>query len=272
MIKRHPVLWFYLFAFAVSWAGMMPMMLYGRGSFPFTSPAFNALGGLGPTIAAIIVVVALNGRAGIKELFRPLLWGRVGIQWYLAAFLGMPLLAGTGLIMLSLFNGMTPDWGQFGPWVGVLPIFLINLLSNVWEEIGWRGFALPRLQSRHNALTASLIVGVPWAVWHFPLLFDPAHPMSNFPWYWVVINMTAMSVIYAWFYNNTRGSLLLVTLFHAASNTVAFALNTAIPAEAFALHYQYLTLAIVVAAVVAVLVFGAGSLSRQVDMPVAIQD
>lgn len=272
MVRRNPVLWFYLLAFGISWLGMLPLTLYGRGYFPFTSPVFNAIGGLGPTLAAVIVVAALKGRAGVRELFRPLLWGRVGIQWYLAAFLGMPLLAGTGVGLLVLLNDITPDWGQFGPWVGVAPIFLINLLSNVWEEIGWRGFALPRLQSRRNALAASLILGGLWAIWHFPLLFDPTHPMSNFPWYWVVVNMTAMSVIYAWIYNNTRGSLLLVTLFHAASNTVAFALSAAIPAEAFALHYQYLTLAIVAAAVVVVLVFGARSLSRQADAPIAIQD
>jgi uncharacterized protein len=152
------------------------------------------------------------------------------------------------------------------------PIFLINLLSNVWEEIGWRGFALPRLQARYSALTASIFLGVLWAVWHFPLLLDPNNAMSNFPWYVMMVNMAAMSVIYAWIYNSTHGSLLLVTLFHAASNTVAFFLNTTLSSEAFVLHYQYLTLVIVIAAVVVVLFHGAKSLSRQPGAPVVKKD
>jgi membrane protease YdiL (CAAX protease family) len=159
------------------------------------------------------IALALKGWNGIKELFRPLLWGRVGYQWYLVAFLGMALLAGVGLVFLFLLNGTTPAWGQFGPVFMLAPIFLINLLSNVWEEIGWRGFALPRLQVRYSALTASIYLGVLWAVWHFPLLLDPNNAMSNFPWYVMMVNMAAMSVIYAWIYNSTRGSLLLVTLF-----------------------------------------------------------
>jgi uncharacterized protein len=272
MIKRNPVLWFFLLAFGISWLGMLPLTLYGRGIFTFTSPVFNVIGGLGPTIAAVIVVAALRGGDDIKGLFHPLTWGRVGIQWYLVAFLGMVVLAGVGLVFLSLFNDVSPDWGQFGPWFMVIPLFLINLFSNVWEEIGWRGFALPRLQTRHNALTASLILGALWAIWHFPLLLDPSNPMSEFPLFSVLINMIAMSVIYAWLYNNTRGSLLLVTLFHASSNTVAFALDATIPDGAFALHYQYLTIVIVGAAIAIVLATGVGALSRQPGTPIVKED
>lgn len=272
MIKRNPVLWFFLLAFGISWAGMVPLTLYGRDLISFTSPIFNLIGGLGPTIAAVIVAAALKGWGGVKDLFRSLLQGRVGTQWYLVAFFGMALLAALGLVPLFLVQGITPEWGGFGPLFMLAPIFLINLLSNVWEEIGWRGFALPRLQARYSALTASIILGVLWAVWHVPMLMNPQNAMSSFPWYVTLVNMAAMSVIYAWIYNSTRGSLLLVTLFHAASNTVAFFLNVTLSAGAFAVHYGYLTTVIIVAAVIVVWVFGARSLSREPDAPVTITD
>jgi uncharacterized protein len=272
LLKRHPVFWFFLFAFLISWMGMLPLMLYGRGSFPFTSPVFNIVGGLGPTIAAVIVALALKGKAGLKELFWPLLWGRVGIQWYLVAFLGMVLLAGTGLVLLFLFNGTAPNWARFGPLIGIVPIFLLNLVSNVWEEIGWRGFALPRLQARYSALVASLILGALWAAWHLPLLLNPANPMSAFPWFATLINITATAIIYTWIYNNTRGSLLLVTLFHAASNMVAFALSAVLTPEEFGLHYQYLTVTIVAAAILVTLIYGSKALSRKPGTPFVIND
>ena len=272
MIRRNPLPWFFLLAFLISWAGMVPLTLYGRGLLSFTSPLFNIIGGLGPAFAAMIIVMALKGGEGLKELFRPFLLGRVGIQWYLVAFFGMAVLAGAALVLLFRFNGVIPDWMRFGPWFMVLPVFLVNLLSNVWEEIAWRGFALPRLQARFSALAASLILGILWAVWHFPLLLNPKNPMSGYPWHMMVINISAMSIIYAWLYNNTRGSLLLATLFHAASNTVAFILVAALSSEAFALHYQYLTWVIVDAAIVIALAYGANSLSRQADAPVIIRD
>jgi uncharacterized protein len=216
--------------------------------------------------------MALKGGEGAKELFRPLLLWRVGLQWYLVALLGMAVLAGAAMVLLVQLDGISPDWAQLGTWFIVVPIFLINLLSNVWEEIGWRGFALPRLQARYNALIASLVLGVLWAAWHLPLLLDPNNPMSDYPLYTLLINISAMSIIYTWLYNSTWGSLLLATLFHATANTVAFALVTTLSPEAFAMHYQYLTWVIVAAAVAVVLVYGAKSLSRQTDTPVVIRD
>ncbi|MGC8837883.1 MAG: CPBP family glutamic-type intramembrane protease [Anaerolineae bacterium] len=103
-------------------------------------------------------------------------------------------------------------------------VFIAMLLSNVWEEIGWRGFALPRFQERFSDLATALLMGVLWMLWHLPLMLTPASPMSTLPWHWDLLFSLALSVLYIWLYNCTRRSLLLVTLFHAMSNTVAWVL------------------------------------------------
>ncbi len=270
MRKQHAVLWFYVLTFLISWLGMVPLTLHAQGRSPLQSPLLSVFGGLGPTIAAVVVALLVKGKPGLRELFGPLLLARVGMPWYLVAFLGMPFLAAMALGLLILLDAARPDWAAFGPWFGAFPIFLLNLLSNVWEEIGWRGFALPLLQARYSALLSSLVLGILWAAWHAPLLLDPSHPMSTLPWYAFLINVVAISVIYTWLYNNTRGSLLLVTLFHAVSNTVAFVLNAALTEDAFVLHYQLLSGVIVLAAALLTVVYGAGALSRRAEPPHAV--
>jgi len=84
------------------------------------------------------------------------------------------------------------------------------------EEIGWRGYVLPRLQAKHTALAASLILGVIWGFWHLPKFLSHWNTVS---FAWFMVHTLAGSVLYTWMYNGTKGSLLLVTLFHASANT-----------------------------------------------------
>jgi len=103
---------------------------------------------------------------------------------------------------------------------GVLSLFLFSIFpgSALGEELGWRGFALPRLQARRSALTASLIVGAAWGTYHLPLfvLGSPTRPFALFLPF--ALSCVIMSVFYTWMYNGTRGSLLIVVLLHAATN------------------------------------------------------
>jgi membrane protease YdiL (CAAX protease family) len=111
---------------------------------------------------------------------------------------------------------------------GVLSLFLFSILpgSAMGEELGWRGFALPRLQAGRSALTASLIVGAVWGTFHFPLflLGSPVRPFALFLPF--AISSVIMSIFYTWMYNSTRGSLLIAVLLHATTNlplTVVYA-------------------------------------------------
>jgi membrane protease YdiL (CAAX protease family) len=221
-IKRHPIVTFYLLAFVISWLGFVPQTLYSYGLFPFTSFVFLILGNGGPAFAAMIVAWLLGRGKGLRDLFAPLLRWRVRFIWYLVAlFLQAALFVIATGVVLVVAGEPQPDLTKITPPFLPLIILLIQIPINVWEEIGWRGFALPRLQSRHSALLSSLLIGVLWNLWHIPLLLAPDNPMSSFPLVpWFIGNL-ALTVIYTWVYNHTRGSLLILTLLHAAQNAAA---------------------------------------------------
>jgi CAAX protease family protein len=111
----------------------------------------------------------------------------------------------------------SPDWGAYTDWSGLLVTLVSTaVIVGLFEEPGWRGFALPRMQRNHTALWAALVLGVIWSLWHLPELVSNPGEREPVPY---LIAVLAWSVILAWVYNSTRGSLLLVILFHAAINT-----------------------------------------------------
>ena len=222
-IKRYPLVAFYLLAFTITWLGWVPQMLHTYGRFPINNFVFNLLGAGGPTLAAVIVLWALEGRNGPAKLFAALVRWRVSWKWYVIVFLAWFAIAAAALGLGTLFGQTFPPLGRF-TWPALPAIFIAMLLSNVWEEIGWRGFALPRLQEKYGDLSIALIMGLLWSLWHLPLMLDPNSPMSELPWYGELVFSIALTVIYIWLYNHTQGSLFFVSVFHAMSNTVAFIL------------------------------------------------
>ena len=216
-VRQQPLIAFYALAFAITWLGWVPQAAHSHGLFPFDSPLFYILGGVGPLLAAFIVLSVLRGKSDYEDLFRPLMRWRVGVIWYLVALFGY---AALWIIAITLRGELATELEKLGPPLALIQVFLVSLLAAVPEEVAWRGFALPRFQARYNALTASLIVGVLWALWHLPLLLTQGTVMSSYPLVPYLFKVVAVSVIYTWIFNSTRGSLLIVTLFHAASNTV----------------------------------------------------
>lgn len=186
----------------------------------------------GPTVAALVLTWRTDGRAGVRRLLARLVRVRVPVRWYVTTLIpvGLGLL---GWWLLRTTAGAGP-LGQFGGDLGTLPfpvivaLFLISSLGSgaIAEELGWRGYALPRLQSRFGALRASLLLGSVWAVWHLPVfaLMDAGSTLS-FEWY--LPRLLAISVILTWVFNHTRGSVLHAVLLHAAVNgTEAFVSGT----------------------------------------------
>lgn len=216
-MRKYPVAWFYILAFGLSWLGMISGVLASRDIPPFDSHYFQFLFifyAIGPALAAVIVSQAAHGKRGVQNLLKGLLRWRVGLGWYVVAVLGaagflLVAQAVTKLLGLSVTIAM--------PQVNLSILgFTVNFLANTCEEIGWRGFALPHLQKRHNALIVTLIVGVLWGLWHLPLIFL-AGPMSEYPLLWF-ISIVANAFVYTWIYNSTKGSILLVALFHGSGN------------------------------------------------------
>jgi len=262
-MRRHPLVSFFVLAFVISWLGWIPQAAYSNGLFPFDSPLFSLLGLGGPTFAALIVTLVLAGKAGVRDLFAPLLRWRVGIVWYSVALFWQPVILLAAIGFGVLFDKPTPDFGKISPWFIVFPILLITLLMNLWEEVGWRGFALPRLQARHSALISSLIIGVLSGLWHLPLFLDNNNPMSTFPFIAWFIGIVASSVLYTWLYNNTKGSLLIVSVFHAAGNTATGAVFIAFSGDISVQDFLLVTGMTCLAALTIVAIFGPERLSRQ---------
>lgn len=217
LIQQHPLASFLVLAYAISWLLWLPLVVSGDDSPTGLGFVLLLLGSLVPSSVAILLVGILHGKAGVRTLLRRLLIWRVGVGWWVAVVLLSTL--ALGAVGLSvLFGGDSPDLTVTIPGVVVLFVFFIFPGSASGEEIGWRGFALPHLQAVRSALGASVVLGVAWGVWHLPLYLTGAdiRPLSLFgPW---VLLTVAASVIYTWIYNGTGGSLLMVVLFHAASN------------------------------------------------------
>jgi membrane protease YdiL (CAAX protease family) len=211
LVKRHPLIAFFVLAFALSW---WPWILYAFGPSPTPIASF------GPFLAALVVLAITQGKSGIGGLLRRMVRWRVGIRWYAVALL-LPVgiaLAATALNVL--LGAQAPSAADLGGWTGLFSIFAVRLLipgtGGAWEEPGWRGFALPSLQAGRSALVASLILGAVWALWHLPLVVATGQ-MGG----WDIVSILAWTLVLTWVYNGTGGSVLIIMLFHAMFNTVS---------------------------------------------------
>jgi uncharacterized protein len=217
LVRRHPIISFFVLTYAAAWMLWAPLVIF-RDRIP--GPVYFVLlvlGSLVPSTVGVLFVALLRGRSGVRTLFGRLLHGRVGLRWYLAvvALSVLPLCA---VWVSILLGGPAPVVAATIPAVVVTFLFSIFPGSALGEELGWRGFALPRLQAGHSAVAASLIVGVAWGTYHFPLflLGSPTRPLALFLPF--AISAVIMSIFYTWMYNGTGGSLLIVVLLHATTN------------------------------------------------------
>lgn len=165
------------------------------------------------------------GKKGNVKLVKGFLIWRVGWIGYLAAFLLLPTIYLSAVLINAVLAGSPIDFSTvaahmiFGASAKlstfILPFFIFDFLTN-GEEMGWRGYVLPRLQAKHSALVSSLILGVIWALWHLPRYLAPENTSL---FVLGTLKILAEPILYTWLYNNTKGSLLLTTIMHAAGNT-----------------------------------------------------
>jgi CAAX protease family protein len=203
-VRRHPLVSFFILAYVLTWP-LIPLVSL--------SPLWGFPALFGPALAAIVVAAVADGKAGLKDLLGRVLRWRVGARWYAVA-LGLPAvlaLAAAGL-HLALGAGSSIEFG------GLSVLNFVVFVLIVGEELGWRGYALPRLLARRSALSASLILGVLWGAWHLPTFFVPGAPQYGLPLSAFMLLTVAYSVVFSWVYLHTRGSVLISTLLHGAIN------------------------------------------------------
>ena len=211
---------FLCICYAVTWATAVPWFRARTDILPFELPMWGSLGTVfGVALAAVLVVAASDGRAGVRDLARRSLRWRVGARWYLLAVLGLPVVVLAGAIALfgtAALEALADDWRLL--LTRVLPVLLLQLaLFQLAEEVGWMGFLQARLQDRHGPLKASLLVTVPFALWHLPDMFAQVGLATAL----LLLPILAAAhlcarVVLGWLYNATGASVLLVAVFHAS--------------------------------------------------------
>jgi uncharacterized protein len=201
----------------------------------------------------------------VRDLLARLVRWRVGLLWYAAA---LALMAALSYLTLAIGAVIQPDSpariGQDASLSAAVLYFFTNL-PNMWltEETAWRGFVLPRLQLNDNALTASLIVGALWGLWHIPLFLTPGSFQAQMPFAGFLISALATSVLTTWIFNHARGSVLVAAIFHSATD--AAILYTGVMASGPGLFWTFV-IVLCLAALVVTVVEGPARLMRRQEM------
>src|SRR5579883_335876 len=215
VVRRHPLVFYFLLAYGFTGG-------YSLVFYVLLHINLNLLV-LGPPLAAIIMTAAIEGAAGVRRLLGRIVLWRVGVQWYLFAIPGIFVISLLGTIVLpgALASYHAPSTGFL---LNIPLNFVVSfLIGPLFEEVGWRGFALPRMQRLQGPLIGSLLLGLLWAFWHLPLFLVPDFASQNgglslASFSMLALGAIAISIIMTWVFNNTRGSLLIIMLIHNSVN------------------------------------------------------
>ena len=228
-IRRHPLLTYYTLTFSISWGGML-VVIGGPGGLPGSPEQADRLMGIafslmaGPSVSGLLLTGLVSGRAGLRDLFARLRRWRVGARWYAVALLTSPLLVTAVFFALSWRFSEFPIVTADDKSSLLLQAVAAGLAGGLLEELGWTGFAIPRLTRRHGVFATGLIAGVLWGAWHFLVSFwysgvnSGQLPLALFlTLYFLtgVAQLTAYRVLMVWVYDRTD-SLLVAVLMHAS--------------------------------------------------------
>jgi len=208
-VRRAPLSSFLVLSCLLSW---WPAALYAAGLSPLP------IAGFGPFLAAVIVLGLTAGRPGITRLLRSMVAWRAPSRSYLAA-IGLPLLvSGTAILANLALGAAQPGGAELDLWKQV-PILLVVVLlvpglGGAWEEPGWRGFALGRLEQRLGLMAGPLVLGLFWVLWHGPLFL-----VGQILWTDALM-IPAVSIVIAAVFHSARDSVLIAMLMHATNNAI----------------------------------------------------
>jgi membrane protease YdiL (CAAX protease family) len=274
LIRRVPVTSYFILAFVL---GGSTISLAFQGIIP-SELALSSV--LSASISGVIMTALLDGVDGLRLMLRRVLTWRAGVGYWLFSLLFILLASLLGSSLNPLFNGEPISFGEIRPPFNILLSFLVfTLLAGLGQELGWTGFLMPRLQARFSALTSSLVRTLLVAIWHLPLLifswFQP-HALPDFPYgvwmmqkgfllaYLTLVFMLVLpwSIFFTWMFNNTRGSLLLVSVLHGSEIWVAYGmLSLGIDPKNLDNYWGY-GLVMFLSALIIVLITGPKNLSR----------
>jgi membrane protease YdiL (CAAX protease family) len=208
VVRRHPLITFFVLTYAIGW-----------GCIPFwTFAAFS------PLVAAFVVIPITQGLSGLRELGSRMIRWRVRWYWYAVA-IGLPLaVVGLTAGLNVALGASAPSLAQYGSVTTVLMVFAVRLVNPgdgaLGEEPGWRGFALPGLQSTLSPLVSTLILAVLVTGWHVPILFLEEGGLLPSMIVGYLLGSVAVTFWYTWLFNHTGGSVLMSIVSHSAQGTI----------------------------------------------------
>jgi len=238
---------FIVIAYALTWILLGPFFYvlnvqYGGNmqSWMWAWVPLAFLGGWGPTLAAFIVTARADGRSGVRRLLRAASAWRVSAGWYLLVVAFPPVVTALSLILVDRGIGTLLAFDARTALAAIPVAYLVALpFGPLGEELGWRGFALPRLLPRYGPALASLLLGVIWTLWHVPMmLWSPGASipsfmgLSTFAFAVFLLQITSETVLMTWLFLRTGGNLLLAILAHLTFNTAAAVVYGGLPQPA----------------------------------------
>jgi len=253
-LQSAPVTAFLLLTFSFSWGVWWLAKPLISGAGWGWRIAVHTVGLCGPTVAALVLSGLLYGWQGVSDLLKRIARWRVGFGWYLFALFSSLIIGLTAIGVHTLVGGVTPPMNQ------IVPVhILLPLPAGLPEEYGWRGFALPHLLKKRSALVASLIIALFWLLWHIPI--SPILKNVSFLGLFL-LEVIPLSILFSWLYINSRGSILLVVLYHLVANWVVYVLNIPGSPSLWAVYIglNWLLAALVVAS------YGASRLTRKTTL------
>ena len=224
-MRMNPTSAFFLLTFVLAWMIWLPI--------GYLAPKYFLLaiipGAWAPTIVSVLLTWLTDGKSGVRQFLSRVIRWRVSFQWYLVVLFGIAVIAFAAQgLNIWLFDGepvklnLPAGIPENGLLIALPIVFFVNIFFGgpLAEDIGWRGYALPKLREKMNAFTASLLIGIVWVLWHLPFFWIPEGKIAvgGIPLLWFALLTTAWSVLFAWVYVNTE-SILMPVLFHAAVNT-----------------------------------------------------
>jgi uncharacterized protein len=225
---------FFSLTYAVTWTCFVASLALSGSAPSFVSTLsvlrtpLLILGTFAPSLVAFALTARAEGTAGMKVLLRRTYQWPSTIRWYLFA---VGYLAAIKLAVVVIHRLLADAWPRFGtdPWYLIAAAVVISTPVQAGEEIGWRGYALPRLAARMGLPRASLVLGLIWACWHLPLFFVPGLNQygQSFPLF--ALGGIALSVAIAWLYAHTEGSVGMAMLMHSAVNQTTGIVPTNVP-------------------------------------------
>ncbi|MFW9827493.1 MAG: CPBP family intramembrane glutamic endopeptidase [Candidatus Thorarchaeota archaeon] len=229
LIEKYPLITYSIIAYITTWLLVLPLVLTGLGIL-HVNIIWHFLGPLGPTVSAIVVIYITNKKEGLIKLKESIFKWRIGVFWILFSALIMPALLILTILLILIFTGNFIDLGSYlineginNPLSFLIWIWVGAISYGIFEEIGWRGYALPKLQEKHSPLLSTIILAVIWAFWHTPMFFYRLNINMVFGWFF---GLVLGAIILTFIYNSTGGSTFAAILFHI-SNNICWLFNVA---------------------------------------------